>query len=50
VNSEIHLEAVIDRVWRCTWRPVSSELRATPGGRARGSMEMHMEAVIKGVW
>jgi hypothetical protein len=21
VNSEIHSEAVMERVWRCTWRP-----------------------------
>jgi hypothetical protein len=25
----MHLEAVIQRVWRCTWRPRSSELRCT---------------------
>jgi len=24
-NSEMHLEAVIERVWRCTWRPRSSQ-------------------------
>jgi len=45
VNSEMHLEAVIERiwrctfeavikrVWRCTWRPRSSELRDALGGR-----------------
>jgi hypothetical protein len=33
VNSEIHLEAVIEQVWRCTWRPRSSELRDALGGR-----------------
>jgi len=47
VNSEIHWEAVIERVWRCTWRPRSSELRAALGGRDRGSLEMHLEAEIK---
>jgi len=39
VNSEIHSEAVIERVWRCTWRPRSSELRE--------SLEMHLEAEIE---
>jgi len=33
VNGEMHLEAVIDRVWRCTGRPRSSELRDALGGR-----------------
>jgi len=46
VNSEmhleaeikLHLEAVIERVWRCIWRPRSS------------NSEMHLEAVIERVW
>jgi len=46
VNSEMHLEAVIERVWRCTWRLRSSELRDVLGGRDRASLEMHLEAVI----
>jgi len=30
----IHLEAMIERVWRCTWRPLSSEIgRVLGGGR-----------------
>jgi len=49
VNSEIHSEAVIERAWRCTWRPRSSELRAALGGRDRASLEMHWEAVIERV-
>jgi hypothetical protein len=32
VNSEMHLEAVIERVWRCTWRPRSSEFGDAFGG------------------
>jgi len=24
LNSEMHLEAVIERVWSCSWRPRSS--------------------------
>jgi len=47
VNSEIHSEAVIERVWRCIWRPRSSELRDALGGRDRASLEMHWEAVIE---
>jgi len=50
VNSEIHWEAMIERVWRSTWRPRSSELRAALGGRDRVSLEMHLEAVIERVW
>ena len=49
----MHLEAVIERVWRCTWRPRLSELRDALGGRDRrdrASLEMHFEAVIERVW
>jgi len=46
VNSEMHLEAVIEWVWRCTWRPWSCEL----AGRNRASLEIHLEAVIERVW
>jgi len=41
---------VIEGVWRCTWRPRSSELRAALGVRDRSSLEMHWEAVIERVW
>jgi len=46
----IYLEAVIELVWRCTWRPRSSELRDALGGRDGGNSEMHLEAVIERVW
>jgi len=46
VNSEMHWEAVIERVWRCTWRPWSCK----PAGCDRVSLEIHMEAVIERVW
>jgi len=39
VNSEMHLEAVIERVWRYAL-----------GGRNRVNLEMHSEAVIERVW
>ena len=46
----IYLEAVIELLWRCTWRPRSTELRDAIGGRDRSSLEMHWEAVIERVW
>jgi len=42
----MHLEAVIERDWRCTWRPCSCEL----AGRNRASLEIHLEAVIERDW
>ena len=50
VNSEMHLEAVIERVWRCTWRLRSSELRDALGGRDWVSLEMHLEAMLVRTW
>jgi len=47
VNSEIHSEAVIERVWRCNWRPRLSELRDALGGRDQASSDMHLEAEIE---
>jgi len=44
---EMHWEAVIERVWRCTWRPRWCELRDALGGRDRESLEMHWEAEMK---
>jgi len=44
---EMHLEAVIDRVWRCTGRPRWSELRDALGGRDRASLEMQWEAEME---
>jgi hypothetical protein len=37
LNSELHLEAVIEQDWRCTWMPRSC------------NSEMHFEAVIERV-
>jgi len=47
VTSEMHLEAVIERVWRCNRRPRSSELRAALGGQDRVSLEMQLKAEIE---
>jgi len=46
----MYLEAVIERVERCTWRPWSSEFGDAPGGRDGVNSEMHLEAVIERVW
>jgi len=42
----MHLEAGIERVWRCTWTPWLCEL----GGRNRASLDIHLEAVIERDW
>jgi hypothetical protein len=43
----MHWQAVIKRVWRCTWRPRSSELKAALGGHDRSSLEMRWETEIE---
>jgi len=40
VNLETHSKAVIERHWRCTWRPSSSVFRDTHGGGHRVSLKM----------
>jgi len=47
VNPAMHWEAVIERAWRCNWKPRSSELRAALRGQDRASLEMHLEAEIE---
>jgi len=54
----MHLEAVMEQVWRCIWRPRSKNSRDAIGyrdqielgyalaGRDRASLEMHLEAEI----
>jgi len=39
----MHVEAVIEGDWRCTWRPCSWEL----AGLDRASLEIHLEALIE---
>jgi len=58
----MHLEAEIERVWRCTWRLRASDLSDVLWGRDRASLEiqleteiewtqrLHLEAVIEQVW
>jgi hypothetical protein len=45
VGLEIHLLAVIERVWRYTWRLSSSEFEDSLGGRDRVSLEAVIERV-----
>jgi hypothetical protein len=42
---EMHLDAVIVRAWRCTWRSWLCEL----GGRDRARVEIHLEAMVERV-
>jgi hypothetical protein len=42
---EIHWEAMIKRVWRCTSRPRSSDLREALSGYDRARLEEYLEAV-----
>ena len=46
----MHLEAVIERVWKCTGRPHSSEVGDPIGGGDRATLEMHLEAAIERGW
>jgi len=42
----LNLEAVIERIWTCTWMSRSSELRDALGGHERANLAMHFETVI----
>jgi hypothetical protein len=44
---EMHLEAEVERVWRCTCRPGSSEGRDALRGRDRVSLGMQLETEIE---
>jgi len=46
VNSEMHLQAVMEIVWICTWRLGSIELRDTLRCGNRATLEMCLEAKI----
>jgi hypothetical protein len=43
----IYLDAVIELVCRCTWRPMWSELRDALGDHDRVSMDIHLMAGIE---
>jgi len=45
----MHMDAVMERVWRCTWRPGSCEFEDTLGGCDRVSLGIHLETMIRRV-
>ena len=47
MNSEMHFEAVIERVWRSNWRQRLRDLSDAVGRRDRASLEMHLEAEVE---
>jgi uncharacterized protein YndB with AHSA1/START domain len=49
-NSEMHLEAEVERVWRCIWRPRSSNSKIHLEAEIKLNSEMHLEAAIERVW
>jgi len=50
LNIVMHSEAVIDPVWRCTWRRSSCTFGDTLGGSDRARLDMHLEATIVCSW
>ena len=44
MNSEMHLAAIIERVWRYTWRITSSQFGDALGGHDRARLEEYLEA------
>jgi len=40
---KMYFKATIERVWRCTWRMRSSELRDALGGEDQANLKMHLE-------
>jgi len=50
MSMDMHLEAIIERVWRYTWRGWSSELRDALRDYDWASVEMHLDAVIMRTW
>jgi hypothetical protein len=41
----MQLEAMIERLWRCTWRPRSREFRDALGGRDRARLVEYWDAL-----
>lgn len=39
------MHAVIERVWKCTWRPLASEFGVALGGHDQGRLEEYLKAV-----
>jgi len=47
VNSEMQMEAVIERIWRCTWTARLTNFRHALGRHDWTSLKMNLEAMIK---
>jgi len=45
-SSEMHFNTVMDRVWRCTWRPWLRNIADRGGGCDRVNLEIPSKAVI----
>jgi len=46
-HDRANFQAVIELVWRYTWRQRSSKFGDALGGRNRSSLEMHWEAEME---
>ena len=49
-QSEVHLKMTIEWTQRCSWRPLSCELRDILEGHYPVNWEIHLESMIKQVW
>ena len=47
---EMHLEAAMELVWRCNWKPRSRDSGDALGGCDRVSLEMDLETTIERDW
>jgi len=50
LDSAMHLEAVKEGVWRCTWRPRWSNSEIHLGAEFELNTVIHSDAVIKRIW
>jgi len=50
LNSEMHMEAVIEEVWRCICRPRLCHSEMHLEDEIKMNTEMHLEAVIEQGW
>ena len=46
----MNLHAVIERVWKYTWRPQSSDWGDPLGGRDLAGLEIHLQAGMERDW
>jgi hypothetical protein len=46
----MHLDTVLEWVWRCIWKPKSSNSEMHLEAEIKLNSEMHLEPVIEQVW